>query len=173
MDKKRILIVDDDLTLLHLLRTAIYRICPQYDVTLATDGKIALDYLHQHQSTHPFNIVVTDYEMPVMNGAELAKAVRHTWPNIRIVLMSGVDVNYLQTQINAVRFDDYLQKPFDPQAFKQAVCPEPDDPDVKVSSLSSKQMPVAPEAKERHPQAIPLAAGLNETSRFSGTSQVC
>jgi CheY-like chemotaxis protein len=37
----------------------------------------------------PFDVVVTDYRMPRMNGAELIQKIRQLNPNIRVILLSG------------------------------------------------------------------------------------
>lgn len=38
---------------------------------------------------HPVDVVVLDYEMPVMNGEAVAREVRRLYPNLPIILMSG------------------------------------------------------------------------------------
>jgi CheY-like chemotaxis protein len=46
-----------------------------------------------------------------MNGLELARVVRKTWPQTRIVLMSANKAG-LEAEADALSFDDYLVKPF-------------------------------------------------------------
>ncbi len=54
-------------------------------VTIAANGSEALELF---ESLH-FDVVVTDYRMPRMNGAELIERVRKLNPNIRVILLSG------------------------------------------------------------------------------------
>ncbi len=54
-------------------------------VTIAIDGEQALG-IYQDSS---FDVVVTDYRMPRMNGAELIERMRKLNPNARVILLSG------------------------------------------------------------------------------------
>ena len=53
----------------------------------------------KHLASNNVDILVTGYEMPVMNGIELAKEVLEKYPNIRIIIMSGHDTNFLNQVI--------------------------------------------------------------------------
>jgi two-component system chemotaxis sensor kinase CheA len=68
--KKKVLVVDDSLT----TRVQIKRILESanYEVTLSVDGREAFEKLQQKD----FHAMVTDYEMPNLNGIELTKKVR-------------------------------------------------------------------------------------------------
>ncbi|MEI9976686.1 MAG: response regulator [Ignavibacteriota bacterium] len=56
-----------------------------YRVEIATNGE---DGLKLFESS-PFDVVVTDYRMPRMDGAELIRRIRLLKPNTRIILLSG------------------------------------------------------------------------------------
>ena len=108
---KRILIVDDDEQILDLLQLSLKVWCPDCYVVLATNGREALKQIRRHQQ--PFHLIVTDYDMPMMNGLDLAQTVRENWPDIRIVLMTGqLDRLNLHKEPNFVGFDGYIRKPF-------------------------------------------------------------
>jgi YesN/AraC family two-component response regulator len=72
------------------------------------NGSAALDYIRKN----PVDLVLSDISMPVMNGLELADALRTENPNIRIVFMSGhSDFEYARTALH-LDVEDYLLKPF-------------------------------------------------------------
>ncbi len=67
--RKKILIIDDDGAMLRMMKTWL---SVKYHVYMASSGKIALSFLAQ---TH-VDLVLLDYEMPVMNGPEVLKTIR-------------------------------------------------------------------------------------------------
>jgi CheY-like chemotaxis protein len=67
--RKKVLIIDDDGAMLRMMKTWL---SVKYHVYMASSGKIALSFLAQ---TH-VDLVLLDYEMPVMNGPEVLKAIR-------------------------------------------------------------------------------------------------
>ena len=70
---KRILIVDDQKVNLVVLKTMLKKL-GSFDVVMAKDGQEALDILNSAES--PFDIVLTDMWMPVMDGEGLVRAIR-------------------------------------------------------------------------------------------------
>jgi two-component system response regulator YesN len=111
MSQKKILIVDDDEKLLKILRSALEICCRNCQIESALNGSAALNLLRQANQVQPIDLILTDYSMPKMNGLELARVVRQTWPTTRIVLMSS-DRAALEAATNSLKFDDYLVKPF-------------------------------------------------------------
>ena len=109
MDKRRILIVDDDPDLLRLLEDSIGLYCAECEVVRASDGYAALEHLGRQ----PFDLILTDYQMPGMNGLELASTVHHTSPGTPIVLVTAHQGGlWLQERARALDLAGYLQKPF-------------------------------------------------------------
>ena len=104
-----ILIVEDEYGLAELLRDVLTEL--GYHVTLATNGRLALDLLGEHQ-TH---LVLTDAMMPVMDGPELAWAMRadERYRRIPIVMMTS-----LQSALPPTPglYEAVLSKPFTPEA---------------------------------------------------------
>ena len=78
-----ILLVDDNRDGLLVRRTVLEEL--GYRVSIALNGEEGLK-LYQSAS---FDVVVTDYRMPRMNGAELIQRIRKLNPNARIILLSG------------------------------------------------------------------------------------
>ena len=69
--RRKILIIDDDGAMLRMMKTWL---SVKYHVYMASSGKIALSFL----ATNPVDLVLLDYEMPVMNGPDVLKAIRET-----------------------------------------------------------------------------------------------
>ncbi len=67
--RKKVLIIDDDGAMLRMMRTWL---SVKYHVYMASSGKIALTFLQQN----PVDLVLLDYEMPVMSGPDVLKAIR-------------------------------------------------------------------------------------------------
>ncbi len=72
-------------------------------VVVASDGSEALSLYHEHYATHDknFDLIITDIQMPVMNGVELSEAVRHINADQQIIVLSAhTDSDYLLRLIN-------------------------------------------------------------------------
>ncbi len=84
-DGKRILVVDDNKTNLTILKAQMeqWKLVP----VLATSGKEALELLEREA---PFHLVISDMQMPGMDGVELARAIKARQPELPIVLLSSI-----------------------------------------------------------------------------------
>lgn len=83
MSKNRILLVDDEPSIRLLLSTILES--SGYIVDVAEDGFAALK---QIQQTVP-DLVITDLRMPNMNGFELLSVIRHRFPDLPTIAISG------------------------------------------------------------------------------------
>lgn len=109
MDKRRILIVDDNPDHLRLLEDSIGLYCAECEVVSASDGYAALEQLERQ----PFDLILTDYQMPGMNGLELASAVHRISPGTPVVLVTAHRSGaWLQGSARSLDLVGYLQKPF-------------------------------------------------------------
>lgn len=107
----RLLIADDAQDELECIVFLISKFKLPFEVTSALDGEEALDYLQKE----PFDILLTDIQMPFMDGLELSKHALALYPNIRIVIISAhEDFSYAQTAIR-LGVCEYLLKPIQPQ----------------------------------------------------------
>jgi CheY-like chemotaxis protein len=78
-----ILIVDDQKQIRSLLRTLLESI--GHEVIEAGNGR---EGLCQYRTARP-DLVITDMQMPDMNGAEMIEHLRHIVPNVKIIALSG------------------------------------------------------------------------------------
>jgi two-component system response regulator YesN len=88
-----------------------------FQVQEAENGEQALAAIR----TNPVDILLTDIEMPFLNGLELAKKVRVEFPKTQIIIYSAYsDFNYAVDAIS-VNVIHYILKPIDPQEFKSVI----------------------------------------------------
>jgi len=97
-----VLAVDDDA--LVLTNTAAMLEDAGHRVFQATSGRVALQLLSESR----IDILVTDFAMPEMNGAQLAEAARAGWPDLPVLLVSG----YAELPEGAANDLPRLAKPF-------------------------------------------------------------
>ena len=103
----RVLVVDDDPNIIHLVGRMIKRI--GYAPTLSMGPMDALSQLRQAD----FDILLTDYDMPEMNGYDLAKKVKAKLIYIKVVIMTGHCPETISDIIeNNSIVDAFLLKPF-------------------------------------------------------------
>ena len=105
--EKRILVVDDDRLIMSLLVAGLEEADEAYTVTTAFSAKEALAKLGQED----FALVMTDYQMPDMNGLELIEQIRRLSPEIPIVLMSAHPPEVMEEMVGKIQADGYLEKP--------------------------------------------------------------
>jgi DNA-binding NtrC family response regulator len=103
----RILVVDDE----QIIRDSISFILKKEGFTIeeAANGKIALDRITEQ----PFDVVITDIEMPVMKGIELLERVMQVSPQTLVLVITAY--GSLETAIAALRAgaSDYILKPIE------------------------------------------------------------
>lgn len=83
----------------------------------ASDGELAYPLI---QKTKP-DILITDIQMPFMDGLELSRLVKQEMPKVKIIILSGYDeFEYAHRGIN-IGITDYLLKPIDSAKLLEAV----------------------------------------------------
>ena len=108
--RKKILIVDDNDFILHLLETII-KDTSQYDVVKAKNGIEALDEV----SKSDFDLIISDILMPKMNGIEFINKMRESNQEVPIIAISGgMGESDSRDYINYAGYfaDDVIKKPF-------------------------------------------------------------
>ena len=115
MSQAKILVVDDDKNIRRTVSMALESL--DYYVHTAFDGKDAMLQLTGDE----YNLIITDLQMPGMNGMELLEQAISKYPEIKIVLISAhgtVDNAVEAMKLGAV---DFLQKPFTPKELRNLV----------------------------------------------------
>jgi len=105
-DRSRVLHVDDDADLAELTATFLEREAPTLDVETVTSADDALDRLDDAT----YDCIISDYEMPGMNGIEFLEAVRATYPELPFILYTGKGSEEVASDAISAGVTDYLQK---------------------------------------------------------------
>jgi len=103
---KKILIVDDNPNMSSLLAEMLEVF--QYEALRAVDGLDALDKVDKEN----ISMVITDMRMPKMSGLELLQAIKERRPKLPVVVISGYNVDDVDSGIVTSRADGFLNKPF-------------------------------------------------------------
>lgn len=102
-----ILFVDDEKVLVDMVRAKLERL--GYSVVGETDGRAALDLFTS--DPHAFDIVITDFTMPGMNGLNLAKRMLEVRPVLPIIICTGYSELLDRESAAAAGVEGFLQKP--------------------------------------------------------------
>jgi two-component system, chemotaxis family, chemotaxis protein CheY len=111
-----ILIVDDSPTMRRIIKNTLERLGHRESVE-AGNGKEALQQLREH----PINFIITDWNMPEMNGLEFVTELRITpeFEKIPVLMITtrGMKDDVLQAVQAGV--NNYVVKPFTPETLEQ------------------------------------------------------
>ncbi len=117
IEKHTILIVDDEVNNLQLLRRTLRH---DYNIMTASNGKEALEIVEHHGKE--ISLIVSDQKMPEMQGTEFLKQVSNEYPDIIKILLTGhLDVDAIVDSINDCHLYQYIVKPFDPEVLKMTI----------------------------------------------------
>jgi DNA-binding NtrC family response regulator len=103
---QRILVVDDEPSIRHLLQQALAD--EQYDVETAGTALEALGRLE----LSPFDLAIVDLLLPGLNGLDLAEAIRMLDPGTPVILMTAYGTTAFESMAVHPAISHYLHKPF-------------------------------------------------------------
>jgi CheY-like chemotaxis protein len=113
----RVLIADDEASMRALVARAIAM--DGHDTVTAQDGAEALEILTRDCGA--FDLLLTDIQMPIMDGIALALSVARDFPKLKILLMTGfADQRERASNLNAI-VHDVITKPFSVADIRTAV----------------------------------------------------
>ncbi len=110
-----VLIVEDDAATRRLYKFLL--INGGYTVHEAEDGVAALEYLAQQ----PADMVITDMNMPRMDGMELIRNIRRDYSDVYVILITAFGTPDVHRQAMRNGANDYLSKPFDYEELERRV----------------------------------------------------
>ena len=102
-----ILVVDDELMIRELLLN-ILSINEEYQVKTAFDGEDAYGKF----CIGEFDLILSDHDMPNVNGIRLIRKAKKIAPGIKTILMTGGDVESFRKEANKLKVNRCVQKPF-------------------------------------------------------------
>ena len=105
-DPIRILHVDDDWRLADLTATCLEDESERFDVTISTSPTEAVSCLDSGN----FDCIVSDYDMPGLNGVEFLETVRERYPDLPFILFTGKGSEEIASDAISAGVSDYLQK---------------------------------------------------------------
>lgn len=88
-----------------------------YSVQLTYDGSLAISNFQNS----PCNLMITDYEMPELDGLQLGQRIKSQFPQTRIVIMTGLWLTAVDKKMNNPYIDAWLFKPFTIEELKNAL----------------------------------------------------
>jgi len=111
----RILVVDDE----EIIRNLLYDVLSNtgYKVKTAKDGQEAISQIEKE----PFEIVITDFKMPGMNGIELLQHILKINPDICVLIITAYSA--VESAVSAMKLGayDYICKPFELEEMKVVI----------------------------------------------------
>jgi DNA-binding response OmpR family regulator len=115
MEKKKILVVDDEPQMVNMLKMALE--AASYEVVSAYDGKEGIDKAKQENP----DAIILDLMMPGMDGFEACKEMKQDsdLEDIPVLVLTAIsrhfkDTKYGRSQGLELEAEDYIDKPFDP-----------------------------------------------------------
>ena len=115
---KRVLIADDQKVNLIVLKTMLKKL-GNFDIVMAKDGKEALDLLTAAET--PFDLVLTDMWMPVMDGEGLVRAVRADAKLAKLTVHVVTADTEMPGKFKELGFDGMLMKPVTVEKLKELI----------------------------------------------------
>ncbi len=111
MTGKRVLVVDDEVHIVHVVAIKLRN--NGYEVISADNGAEAFELACKEKP----DIIVTDFQMPVMSGLELVEKLRQRGEtkDIPVIMLTARSFSISEEQQEDLRISDCLSKPFSPR----------------------------------------------------------
>lgn len=102
-----VLLVDDDNIILKILHTAFKK--AEIECKACYNPNTAIDEFKKSN----FDIVITDFQMPRVNGVEVLRQVREVNPDVPVIMICGFVNEYIKKQALSGGISAYFEKPLD------------------------------------------------------------
>ncbi len=111
MTGKRVLVVDDEIHIVHVVAIKLRN--NGYEVISASNGAEAFELACKNKP----DIIVTDFQMPVMTGMELVEKLRQNeeTKDVPIIMLTARSFAISKEQREQLKISDCLSKPFSPR----------------------------------------------------------
>lgn len=117
VERKRLLVVDDEAPVLRLVARILAT--ENYDVSTAESGDAAMRLI-QNPALGPVDLLVTDLQMPGMNGRELGIQVRKINPQCRVLYITGFADTLFKGVQELGPGESFIEKPFGAEGLLEA-----------------------------------------------------
>jgi putative two-component system response regulator len=154
----KVLIVDDDEFALNVVQNTVARM--GYTPVVAHDGHEAMTILHRGE----IRLVITDWDMPGMTGADLCRAVRREDLSgyVYIIMLTGREGAKLRMEGLCAGADDFLNKPLDPEEL--AVCLKTSE---RILALETRDLALFAMAKLSESRDAETGAHIERVQSYS------
>jgi len=116
-EKARLLIVDDDESMVLLLKETLLTDTEVYEIETAKSGEEAVIKIAQQ----PFDLIIADLKMPGIDGLEVIRAARAMSPSTRVILMTAYGSTEVEAEARRLQVYEYVTKPFLAEEMRQVV----------------------------------------------------
>ncbi|HEX3797616.1 MAG TPA: response regulator [Verrucomicrobiae bacterium] len=113
--KKSILVVDDSASVAELISEMLLSFGYHPEICLTVKEALA------KFEANKYDLVITDYTMPGMNGVDFAKLLKESAPSQIVLLITGSNFSMTEAASRSMPVNATLQKPFSVQEFQEAV----------------------------------------------------
>ncbi|KAA3652710.1 MAG: response regulator, partial [Calditrichaeota bacterium] len=136
MEKKKVVIVDDEEDLTWSISRYLSRHESCLDVVTFNSSVTALDYLLDNK----VNLIVSDLRMPKINGFELLESIRKKWPNIHSIIMTAYGADILEDGKGTIDNFLFIEKPFELQTLRRYIIDlvSPDEKEMQEAFARTK-----------------------------------
>lgn len=109
--KKKILVIDDELSIRMLLENFLSK---TFEVAAKSDGLEGMKYL---EGGNMPDLIVADIQMPNMDGYDFIKNIRASgyFKDIPLIMLSGIESSQVKVKCLKLGANDYIVKPFNPE----------------------------------------------------------
>lgn len=108
-ENMEILLVDDETSFARSLAEGLEMVGERFHVITAENGKQAVEFLQ----TAPFDLIITDLNMPVMDGFELLDYIKREQPGVRVMVMSMLNYQDVCGRLKELGVTQFIEKPVD------------------------------------------------------------
>ncbi len=120
---ENILLVDDDASVLRIINKKLLSL--GYHVTISPNGEEAVEKILKNLKG--YDLIITDQNMPVMTGMELARKIAEITPSTKVMMLTGGNPSELRNEFGRFGFKTILQKPIDIIELSHRIRSELDD----------------------------------------------
>ena len=139
----KIMLVDDEENIISSLKRSLNK-CKEWEIETSTSGA---DALHRAQ-TSPFDLFISDFRMPKMNGVEFLSEVKKLQPNaVRIILSGYTDLEALMGAINEAEIFRFVNKPWNENELKLTI-----QQALKYKDMMTENLYLANQVREQSEQ---------------------
>jgi CheY-like chemotaxis protein len=117
MEKKRVLVVDDEEDLTWSIAKNLARDEDRYELITVNSGKEALGVLSQL----PVDLVVSDVRMPEISGLDLLLKIKENYPLTKVIIMTAYGSSEVQDEASSRGCFKYIEKPFEMSKLRELI----------------------------------------------------